>query len=446
MESIRLFLGDWADAATALGFVLLLISTFLAIRNHFAKQATRAELAEMRAQKSQAERRVKNLLDGREEVNPVAFLEKLDDFSEEAQTEQADELAGAYLNNQKGALAAACMRLARAAMFRFAKDGELALDETHRLATLGAMCAPEDTGLSALIDEIAAIRRGDTEAERAAFDIDPDANYETLRRIGAEFRKKGHYRAALRVFEIARTRALTETGRTTRTFKAATTDLGHAFHALGDLKRAEQLLKQSIEIGKLTIGEKDPNFAVNLINLAAIYRDMGEFDKSEPLYKRAMEIDRATIGETDPAYAICLNNLASLYHSMGRFDEAEPLFEQALKIGRSTVGEEHRDYARWLNNFALLSRDMGRLEEAEPLFLQVIEIDKATLDAAHPDHATHLNNLAGLYHDMGRLDEAEPLAAQAVEIFTGTLPAGHRNLVAAQDRLAAIRAARDGGG
>ena len=79
---------------------------------------------------------------------------------------------------------------------------------------------------------------------------------------------------------------------------------------------------------------------------------MGRHAEAEPLYKQAMEIRRTALGERHPDYATSLNNLAELYRAMGRHAEAEPLYKQALEIRRTALGERHPDYATSLNNLA----------------------------------------------------------------------------------------------
>ena len=122
-----------------------------------------------------------------------------------------------------------------------------------------------------------------------------------------------------------------------------------------------------------------------------------------------MEIRRAALGERHPDYAASLNNLAALYRATGRHAEAEPLYLQAMELRRTALGERHPDYAASLNNLAVLYRAMGRHAEAEPLFRQAMEIRRTALGERHPDYAASLNNLAALYQAMGRYAEAEPL-------------------------------------
>jgi tetratricopeptide (TPR) repeat protein len=86
------------------------------------------------------------------------------------------------------------------------------------------------------------------------------------------------------------------------------------------------------------LGERHPDVATSLNNLAGLYRAQGRYDEAEPLYRQALELSRELLGERHPDVATSLNNLAYLYQSQGRYDEAEPLYRQALELSRELLG------------------------------------------------------------------------------------------------------------
>jgi tetratricopeptide (TPR) repeat protein len=80
----------------------------------------------------------------------------------------------------------------------------------------------------------------------------------------------------------------------------------------------------------------------------------------EPLYQQALDLSRELLGERHPQVASSLNNLASLYSSQGRYEAAEPLYQQALELRRELLGERHPDVAGSLNNWVHPSYAMSR--------------------------------------------------------------------------------------
>jgi CHAT domain-containing protein len=109
-----------------------------------------------------------------------------------------------------------------------------------------------------------------------------------------------------------------------------------------------------MEIQKQALGERHPDYALSLNNLALLYRAMGDYARAEALHRQALEIQKQALGERHPLYATSLHNLAALYQAMGDYARAEPLYRQALEIQKQALGERHPSYATSLNNLALL--------------------------------------------------------------------------------------------
>jgi tetratricopeptide (TPR) repeat protein len=197
---------------------------------------------------------------------------------------------------------------------------------------------------------------------------------------------------------------------------------------LGRYADAEPLLVRAMEICREALGERHPNYAGSLNNLAMSYKAMGRHADAEPLLVRAMEIYREALGEGHPEYDASLNNLVRLYRAMGRHADAEPLLVRAMEIYREALGEGHPDYAASLNNLAGLYRAMGRHADAEPLLVRAMEIYREVLGERHPDYDASLKHLAVLYHEMGRHADARSLRgadAEPILVLREVLGEGH---------------------
>ncbi|MBT6561325.1 MAG: tetratricopeptide repeat protein, partial [Candidatus Scalindua sp.] len=95
-------------------------------------------------------------------------------------------------------------------------------------------------------------------------------------------------------------------------------------------------------IGNLAIcGNKHPDDATTLNNLALLYSTQGKYEEAEPLYKRSLEIKEKSFGPDHPDVATTLNNLADLYRQQGKYEEAEPLYLRDLEITEKSLGPDH---------------------------------------------------------------------------------------------------------
>ena len=228
---------------------------------------------------------------------------------------------------------------------------------------------------------------------------------------------------------------------------AARADLVHAYRLNGEVlqligagkfsdavPKAEQLR----DISKQVLGERHPDYATSLNNLALLYDSMGDYARAEPFYVEARAIYMEVLGDKHPLYATSLNNLAALYESMGDYERAEPFYIQSRDIRKQVLGERHLDYATSLNNLALLYSKIGDYVHAEPLLVEARAIRKEVLGIKHPNYATSLNNLAQLYRNTGDYARAEPLYVQSRDIRKQVLGERHPDYATSLNNLALL--------
>ena len=72
--------------------------------------------------------------------------------------------------------------------------------------------------------------------------------------------------------------------------------------------------------------------ASSLIYLTNLYEVMGQHESSIPIYQKALEIHKSTFGDRHPDTALSINNMATMYQSVGNNTEAERLFKQSIDI------------------------------------------------------------------------------------------------------------------
>ena len=406
---------------------LAVIGTLAAIGFFRKSQIKDRELVYIAEERDNLQRRLNGLLEKRETVDPSSFLDQLSIEVDEGRTEKAEQLVATYIANHRKSLAQAFQFQAEATLSRVQDDGDAAVAQAEEYLLKGQAIAPNDKALKSLTSEIEKIKGGVSDEIWNLQQIDPRMSVDDLLKAGNQLRERGQYLFAKKLLEAARNKARSENGVTTITYARTLSGLGALLSSLADFDRAELLLKQAVEISKVTIGREHPEYANCLNNLANFYRKVGQLDQAESLHNQALEIVKSVFGKDHPSYASSLNNLAAVYRDMGRLELANFNLIEASEITKATMGEENPLYATCLNNIAKTHFDMGQFDQAEPIYKRVIEIDQATIGVEHPEHSRHLNNLANLYRNMGLFELAQPLFLQAIKIAEATLGPDHPN-------------------
>ena len=104
---------------------------------------------------------------------------------------------------------------------------------------------------------------------------------------------------------------------------------------------------------------------------------MGRCDEAEQLYLQAMRIWRELLGEKHPDFATCLNNLALLHYRQGNYDIAESFIHQSIKIRRKSLGENHPDLVESIRVLASLYDLKGNRKASESLHKQLMTIRRS---------------------------------------------------------------------
>ncbi|MBR5652687.1 MAG: CHAT domain-containing protein [Prevotella sp.] len=202
-------------------------------------------------------------------------------------------------------------------------------------------------------------------------------------------------------------------------------DLGIEYYNLGDYDKAVEMGTKAMEIYRETLGEKHPDYATSLGNLAEYYSHLSDYAKAVETGTKALEIRREMLGEKHPDYALSLNNLANYYYYLGDYAKAMELGTLAMEIRREMFGEKHPDYATSRINLANYYDYLGNYDKAVEMGTQAMEILREALGEKHPDYAISLNNLAGYYSHLGDYAKAVEMGTKAVEIQKEVLGMKH---------------------
>lgn len=141
---------------------------------------------------------------------------------------------------------------------------------------------------------------------------------------------------------------------------------GHGAFDRGDLAGAEQAYDRALvntRIGRLS----DEDVATALYNLGRVKRFLCKDDEAEQLLRDSIEVGGKAAGLDNPRMSQRYLELARLYYDQERYKESVPLMERGLRIAEKLDVEKTHPaaYAHTLDQYADALRKINRESDAQ---------------------------------------------------------------------------------
>ena len=185
-----------------------------------------------------------------------------------------------------------------------------------------------------------------------------------------------------------------------------------------DSKQIEPLARERLELLKARFGDRHPEVANALNDVALGQMYAGDLASAERTYLEAIEMDIALLGEDHPEVASARENLGNVYARQGRFDKTAALLETVLASRRRALGDDSEPVARTLANVATVHKLAGNLPAAEKAYPEAIERLTKKLGPEHPDVGITLLGYGDTLRMEKKYAEAEAPLRRAVEILS----------------------------
>ena len=205
---------------------------------------------------------------------------------------------------------------------------------------------------------------------------------------------------------------------------------------MGDLKHAEQLEVQMLDMRKKVLGAEHPHTLSSMANLANTYADRGNLDEAEQLQVQALNMRMKILGAEHPDTLLSMTYLGAIYALMGKQHKGEQLAVQVFNMKKKMLGADHRDTLKSMASLASTYAHNGKLCEAERLKVQVLDIRTKVLGAYHKDTLKSMASLANTYAHNGKWHKAEQLEVQVLKMRKKILGAEHKDTLESMANLA----------
>lgn len=168
---------------------------------------------------------------------------------------------------------------------------------------------------------------------------------------------------------------------------------------------AKKIAENALRQYKALKGEERLIFAITQGSLAQIYIDEGAYLKAEQLLKNALEIKGEILGGESYEYGITCNTLAHLLALLERFDEQEKYLLKAVEIFENHSSKKPIEYIKVANNLGVYYYRRGYYVLAKEMLEKVVEKARGIPNQERL-LAAFLINLGGIQLDLGSLTES----------------------------------------
>jgi len=197
-------------------------------------------------------------------------------------------------------------------------------------------------------------------------------------------------------------------------------NLGRLYVLLGNFKKSEALIQESIDSLKLAGREDSFDMATTLMNYGARLNNMGRYAESEKYLKQSVDIFESEKyrNVTSPFIlqikSVGMTHLAYVYNNLNREGEAEHFFERAYRIGKdvheaildASGGKEgYIQLINTMSTLALHKLSLGKNDESVGLLDSALSLSQK-YNHQHLYYRPLLEAFAVLHLTQGQLREA----------------------------------------
>jgi CHAT domain-containing protein len=199
-------------------------------------------------------------------------------------------------------------------------------------------------------------------------------------------------------------------------------------------KTAEGIFDKSLPVIPKEMGAQKKEYITFINGLSKLYELTDRFDPALKLLDKAAEIQKKQYGEKNVQYAVALEKLSEVNISIGNYIEAEKKLNNCLKIFNDAGSSEDFNYSIALETYARLCIIEGRYDEAEKNLKKSRKLTKRNTKESLKMGGT-MEELATLYIHTGKYQETEEYLKESIKSKETKLGSNHRNLINPYNQL-----------
>jgi len=191
--------------------------------------------------------------------------------------------------------------------------------------------------------------------------------------------------------------------------------LGGIYEKLGNLDRADELLKLSLDERRRLFGAEHPDVAGSLVSVGLLRADQARYDEAERLVRAGLETAKLHLPPDHPAVRSATAALGHVLVERGSYEEATRVLDEAVRIDEKH-GAATPELAESLHELSNAHFYLGHMAEAQALTERVLAMTRTLYGDRHPLVADDLINLGAVQQEQGHYVEAERYHREALDL------------------------------
>jgi len=205
----------------------------------------------------------------------------------------------------------------------------------------------------------------------------------------------------------------------------------------GDYTDAENQARRANTNAIGVYGEKSSKIVPSYLQLADLYTTIGDYDKAEQILKNCIEIQKETFGNEHVDVAKTISRLALVNFYKGRpVFEVQSLFQEAEKIIGKKLGSNNPTYAEILKNLAIINTASKNYNLAFSYINDAEKIWAAKIGKRNNINAAIAKVIKGdIYYHQNNYNEAEKFYENAKKQYEKVFNESHPEYVKVLSKL-----------
>jgi len=211
----------------------------------------------------------------------------------------------------------------------------------------------------------------------------------------------------------------------TSTFAIAEAVRAAALRAQGNYKEAKAAAECAVVMARETMDPGQPRFAILLTTLAQVLQETGDLRRAAELCRRSVDIFEAARDTNPIDLGSAYENLAAVYAQQRKPWLALAAVNRALATWNQPALSDSPFVVYALSTKILIYQEIKAYQQAEELIPEVLELGASRFGLDHPIRLLLLNAVAALYVAEKKYEKAEPLLREAAGVGRRQFPVGH---------------------